>query len=123
MKVTVRQLVQAAGSGALARLLSIPKSIGAGYKNRKLPAACEEEVRLYEKARVDLIKKHGGEIPYPGAESYAFPGGGQEAFERDIVELLDQTVELPGEPLKLSDLLAGGLLESDYGALGPFLIE
>jgi hypothetical protein len=121
MEITVKQLVQAVTSGALSRLLAIPKTIAAGYKNRKLPSACEEEIRLYEKARAGLVEKHGGTVPHPGALEYAFHDGGREAFERDMVELLSQPINLPGEPIKLTDLLSGGLVESDYAVLEPFL--
>jgi len=122
IKTTVGKLVSASQGGCLARFLAIPKTIAAGHKNRKMPAAIREEMKLYAERIMALITKHGGVQTAQGASTYTFPAG-IEPFQADENELKAQEIELPGEPMKLDDLLAGGLLEDDYDALGPFLAE
>jgi hypothetical protein len=120
--MTVEQLVDAYASGALQIFFSIRKTISAGYKNRKLPAAVQKEVDLYNKERLALVEKHKGVLETPDAKEYTFPD--PAAFKKDHSELMAQTVDdLPGDRLKLSDLLDGGLREGDYDLLEPFLGE
>ena len=123
IKVTIENLVKAMASGALPRLYGIRKTISAGHRNRKLPASVEGELKHYEEQRKALIERYHGIAATPDARFFTFPEGEMAGFERDIKELLSQTVELPGEPLKLTDLLDGGLLETDYDLLEPFLTE
>jgi len=120
---TYEKLVLAATSGALARFHGIRKTITAGHKNRKMPAAIREELAHYDEARKALVEKHGGFLATPDAKTYTFPEGQAEGFADDLKVLLAQEVDLPGEAVKLADLLDGGLLETDYSALEPFLTE
>jgi hypothetical protein len=99
----------------IARFFTIPKSISAGSANRKLNSAVLEEWKNYSRLLEEMKKKH------TGAEG-AYLGGVLE-FEKDYSVLLAQSIELPGVQVRYSDLLAGGLIESDYDALEPFLSE
>jgi NAD-specific glutamate dehydrogenase len=121
IKVTVKQLVEATQSGAYARFASIRKTITAGHKNRKMPTAVQEELKHFETARKALIEKCEG-VMSEDKTRYEFAEKGED-FAKGFEELLAQTVELPGEAIKLADLLDGGLLEGDYNLLEPFLTE
>jgi NAD-specific glutamate dehydrogenase len=121
IKVTLKQLVEAAQSGAYQRFTAIRKTITAGHKNRKVPAAVQEELKHFDEARKALVEKCGGVLSEDKTH-YDFAEKGEE-FAKGFEELLAQTVELPGEPIKLADLLDGGLLEADYAMLEPWLGE
>jgi hypothetical protein len=121
IKVTLKQLVEAAQSGAYARFAAIRKTITAGHKNRKVPAAVQEELKHFEEARKGLIEKCEGKLTEDGKQ-YTFNGKAEE-FVKGFEELVAQTVELPGDAIKLPDLLDGGLLEADYALLEPWLTE
>ena len=118
--LTVEQLVSAALSGAYNRFASIRKTITAGHKNRKTPKAFVEECKIFDEQKEALIKECEGE---PIENGYTFKGDNIKKFNEGLVELQKQTVELPGEQIKISDLLDGGLLETDYELLAPFLSE
>ena len=121
IKVTLKQLVESAQSGAYARFAAIRKTITAGHKNRKVPAAVQEELKHFDEARKALVEKCGGVLSEDKSR-YEFAEKAEE-FAKGVEELLAQTVELPGEAIKLADLLDGGLLEADYEPLVPFLTE
>ena len=121
IKVTLKQLVEAAQSGAYQRFTAIRKTITAGHKNRKVPAAVQEELKHFDEARKALVEKCGGVLSEDKTR-YDF-GDKSEEFAKGFEELLAQTVELPGEAIKLADLLDGGLLEADYALLEPWLME
>ena len=121
IKVTLKQLVEAAQSGAYQRFTAIRKTITAGHKNRKMPAAVQEELKHFDEARKALVEKCGGVLSEDKTH-YDFAEKGEE-FAKGFEELLAQTVELPGEAIKLADLLDGGLLETDYTLLEPWLQE
>lgn len=123
--LTVKQLVDAAASGALARYFSIEKPVTVSWKNRKQVAACEEEHKRCDALRVELCKKHGRLDEK--TKNYVFVGEGLAAdapflFNADMTSLLAQEVQLPGEPVSVS-LLAGKLTERDLFFLEPFLTD
>ena len=125
--IKIKQLLDASrssldGKSSLQRLFSIPKTISAGHANRKLPAAIQEELKHFEEARIALAERHGGTRPNPSVPNYVVPEERRPEFDRDFALLLEQQLDLPGVPLQLQDLLAGGLLEEDYELLGPFLL-
>jgi hypothetical protein len=129
IKLTYAQLTAAVssgqdaqGRGAYARFAGIRKTITAGHKNRKMPAAVQEELNHFVKQRDDLVARFGGALN-ESKTNYVWPDDKQADAEKALAELMAQTVELPGDVMKLADLLDGGLLEADYDALEPFLTE
>jgi NAD-specific glutamate dehydrogenase len=121
IKVTLKQLVEAAQSGAYGRFAAIRKTITAGHKNRKMPVAVQEELKQFDESRQKLITQCDGVLA-EDKTSYTFNGKAEE-FAKGFEELLAQSVDLPGEPTKLADLLDGGLCEGDYALLEPWLGE
>lgn len=124
IKVTLKELVTIAQSGAYARFKSIRKTIPAGHINRKVPAAVQEELKQFDEARNKLVKQFGGVLSEEseGKSTYVF-GEKFDDFVKEFEELLSQTVELPGEAINRADLLDGGLIEEDHDLLTPFLAE
>jgi hypothetical protein len=99
----------------IARFFAIPKTIQAGSANRKLSAAISDEWENYSRLVEDLREKHN--------KTWSHSPRSVVEFEKDYSVLLAQSIELPGVQVRYSDLLAGGLIESDYDALEPFLSE
>jgi hypothetical protein len=121
IKLTVQQLVEAVQSGALGRLLALDKPIKVAWANRKQGTAATEELKSYDERRMALLKAHG--TLAEGATQYTFADGEADKFQAGHAELIAQTVELPGEPVKLADLGAGRLSEMDLSLLEAFLTE
>ena len=121
IKLTVKQLVEAVQSGALGRLLALDKPIKVAWANRKQGTSANDEIKAYDERRMVILKQHG--TLAEGAKEYTFAEGEAEKFAAAHMELIQQTVELPGEPVKLADLGAGRLSEIDLSALEPFLTE
>lgn len=121
LKITVEQLLQAHCSGAYGRFLQVRKTVAASYANRKTPAAFQNELRLYCEQRDKIVFRHGGEANPAGG--YRFPSSEAEVEANSEVDVLvaQEITDFPGEPVALADLLEGGLLETDFVHLAPFL--
>ena len=130
IKITVKQLVEAATSGALGRYLALEKPVSVSWKNRKQIPACNEEVKLYQEKQLALAEKYGTKDPEkPNVFKFdpELPPGQQgpqlKAFNAAMEELLAQAVDtIPGEPVSVS-LLGGKLAETDLLLLEPFLTD
>ena len=121
IKLTVKQLIESVQSGALGRLLALNKPIKVAWANRKLGTSANDEIKAYDERRKVLLEQHGTLVE--GAQEYTFADGEGAKFQTAHLELIQQTVELPGEPVKLADLGAGRLSEIDLSVLEPFLTE
>jgi len=150
IKLTVKQLIDAttrkiplAGTiqdgmvqngSAIDRLYALEKPIHVAWANRKQAAACNEELKHYHEKRLALCEKHGTKneklniYEFDGCNSEfsaKSPGPQKKAFDAALVELWNQEIELPGRPIKISELsssdLTGSLSEFDCQLLEPFL--
>jgi hypothetical protein len=120
--VTLRELIRAAYTGAYQRFSRIRKTITAGHRNRRMPAAVGEEVKSYEEQRDAIAKQYGGK-PNRLTNDYDWPEDKKEEATVALATLLEQHVDLPGCPIRVEDLLDGGLLEEDYDILKPWIVE
>jgi endonuclease V-like protein UPF0215 family len=126
IKITLKRLIDAGTTGALTRYFALDKPVAVAWKNRAQLAACEEAInKHYNDARIALCKKHGR----LDAETnqYLFEGEGVDAaakenFEKDLLVLWAEEVEIPGEPVKVSTI-AGSIKESDLQILESFLVD
>jgi hypothetical protein len=125
IKLTVKQLIDAASSGALGRYFTLEKPVAVTWKNRKQVEACNAELKAYDEKRIELCKKHGR---LAENNTYVFTGEGldpraQANFDAEIQELWKQDVDsIPGDPVKIYSL-KGSLTEVDASLLEPFLME
>lgn len=120
MKVTYQQLIQATATGALTRFFSCTLAIKAWKSNRKTAAVCDEELKIFQTKRDELIQKHQG-IPNTNS-SIDFPtADAAKAFETEWNALVAEEIDIPGEPVKLDDILSGELQQVDFANLAPFL--
>ena len=122
IKVSYKQLLTVLASGTYGRFATIRKAITAGHKNRKVPAAIQEEVKHFNETRDGIVARFGGVLNVTKTD-YDWPDGKKDEAVKAMDELMAQEVELPGERIKMADLLDGGLCEGDYEPLEPFLGE
>jgi len=106
LKLTLKQFVEAGRSGALLRFLECPKPAAVAFRNRKMPAACDEIAKSFN-ASQEALRKRFPDVP---------------EFERELDMVLAEPIELPGEPVKLADLADGKFLERDLDMLETFVV-
>jgi hypothetical protein len=125
ISITVKNLLDAASSGALNHFFAIDKPVAVAWKNRRQIAACNEELKLYEERRLALCKKYG--TMNDEMSKYVFTEENKRSFTTALNELFTQVVEIPGDPVKVSDLSAPKsptrLSDNDLAQLEPFLID
>lgn len=136
IKITLKNLLDVAHSGALNRFLSIDKPVAVAWKNRRQATACNEEMKLYEERRLALCEKYGKKNE--DKRRYEFDDANKLAFEAAQNELLDQVLDsIPGDPVRISDLASSKspvyrlsgveldvrLSENDLLLLEPFLTD
>lgn len=157
IKLTVKQLIDATtrkipingslqdgmaqNGSALDRLYALEKPIHVAWANRKQAAACNEELKHYHEKRLALCEKFGVKndklniFEFDGCNtefSAKSPGPQKKAFDAALLELWSQEIELPGRPIKISELAdssfsssesSGSLSEFDCQLLEPFLAD
>jgi heterodisulfide reductase subunit B len=132
IKLTVKQLVDAATSrvtdpyqtgSVLSRFFALEKPVAVAWRNRGQIKACTEEMKLYEERRLALCEKYGKKIEKTGNYMFEDPENAKK-FAAELEELGKQPVEIPGEPIKLSELGTGSRLsESDASLIEMFLTD
>jgi len=122
IRITVRQLRDCVATGAIQRFFAVDKPVRVTFANRKLGKAIDAEVKAYDEQRIALLRQYG--TLSDGEKDFVFAEGKRAEFDRAFEELLSQAVDdLPGEPVKFSDLGDGRLSEADLALLEPFLTE
>ena len=127
IKLTVKQLVDAAtgnqNGSALSRFFALEKPVAVAWRNRGQIKACTEEMKLYEERRIALCDKYGTKDEKTGNYRFEDPDK-LKKFTAELDELGKQPVEISGEPIKLSELVAGSRLsESDASLIEMFLTD
>lgn len=117
----MQQLAEAVYSKAWSRLLSCRLSIAAGHATRKIPRAVREEIALFEEKRDAIVKLYAGKVNQEGT-GYHWPEDQAASAEAAMGELLAQKVTLPGPMVKMADILDGGLRQTDYDLLEPWVV-
>lgn len=154
IKLTVKQLIDVTtrkvpmigslqdnlvqNGSAIDRLYALEKPIHVAWANRKQAAACNEELKHYHEKRLALCEKFGvkndelGVYEFDGQNSESTaksPGSQKLAFDAALIDLWNQEIELPGRPIKISEIaespaeLTGSLSEFDCQMLEPFLAD
>lgn len=119
--LTTKQLIEVVASGAYGRFALVRKTIAAGYRNRKTATEMDAELRLFTDARNEIVARFSGALNLSKSD-YLFPPDKQGGVDA-LAELMRQSITISGEPMQIADLLDGGLLESDFEKLAPFLVE
>ena len=102
MKVTLNELQR--GFVSLGKLANQDMRLKVADQLGRIAKAAESEMKNLEDLRIKLIKRIGNE---DAEGNYTVPADAMEAFTAEMTELLDVSVELPGERIKLDSLPDG----------------
>lgn len=127
IKMTLQKLVDANGTGFLAKLLekNPDMPVGLAWANRNLAGAILTHQTDFDATRLDLFKKYGD--PTEDGKSIQLRDADKDKFLEEFKVLLNQEVELPGEAIKITEAFLDKLEfmhdSNTLKALEPFLTE
>ncbi len=99
MKATFNQLQR--GFNSLAKLATQDLPAKHLYWLGRIAKAAEVEMKNLEDARVKLVKRLGVE---DAEGNWTIAPDSMEAFSKEMNELLEESIELPGDPIKFDSL-------------------
>lgn len=134
ISITVKKLVELAETQVLTKFYNLDKPVNVAWKNRHQPKVCNEALKDYTDKRLALCEQYGKKDP--ASNNYFFdvdddlkplpgvpvPGPQRRAFDEALAELKEQTVELPGDPVKVT-ALKGSLTDIECEMLEPFITD
>ena len=124
IKLTIQQLLNAASSGAAGRFFACNLTIMAWRANRKTAKAFDEELKIFQAKRDEIMAKHEAVVDAKLPSQLQFPDKEKAAtFAAEWGELMALEIEVPGEPLKMVDIVDGQLAQADDENLAPFFVD
>jgi len=122
--ITIEQLVNAANTGSLKRFFECELSLPAWKALRHTAAACDRELAVFEKKRQAMIAQHEGKPAASGLGLEFATKEQAEAFAADWSAIMACAIsDLPGDPIKLDDIVSGKLTAADLARIAPFLAD
>lgn len=107
-------------SAALTKLSGRPLPIKTSYSISKALTAVNSEIKIYDKERIKLLEKHG--TLNEDKTEYIFDTPEKEqAFYKELEELLDVEVEINAHPVKLTEDCKIPISAQDIIDLGDFI--
>lgn len=120
IKTTFAKLQLVAPSLRALGALKLP--VKAGYSVSKILRKTAEELELFDKQRIDLVKEHGSEVKdRPGI--FSVHPDQMEAFSTAMQPLLDTEVEIGAHPVRFEDLGDVELEPAHLAALIPDFVS
>lgn len=98
--------------------LELPISVS--YRLTKLIEVCGKELALVEKARTELVKKHG---EGDGKGGFRVKKENESRFREEYGQLLMEEVEIDFEPIPIDDLEGFNVSPIDLSQLGKIIRE
>lgn len=102
MKLTLNELQR--GFVSLGKLANQDLPLKTGYWLGRIAKAAEGEMKTLEDSRIKLVKRLGVE---DAEGNYSIKPDSMEDFSREMGELLEVSIELPGDKIKLESLPDG----------------
>lgn len=99
MKLTLNELQR--GFISLGKLANQDLPLKTGYWLGRIAKAVEAEMKTLEDSRIKLVKRLGVE---DAEGNYSIKPDSMEDFSREMGELLEVSIELPGDKIKLESL-------------------
>jgi hypothetical protein len=99
MKLTLNELQR--GFVSLGKLANQDLPLKVGYWLGRIAKAAEGEMKNLEDSRIKLVKRLGEE---DGEGNWSIKPDSMEDFNREMGELLEVSIELPGDKIKLESL-------------------
>ena len=116
MKLTLGKMISALTSGSLTRLSRLDLPVRTSYEFSKTLKAIHGESVSYDERRQVILGKYG--TPVEGTANFSIHD--IPSFNRDIEELHAIEIELPGDLVKMSEVLSakdGRLTTEDFNHL------
>jgi len=126
IEITLSELMDSAS--VMQELAKKPMKTKAAFQTARLMREIEKEYSLFQESRKGLIDKYADkdENGAPKADengNYTVPKESIEEFNKELKEMLDQTLSLNVEPISIEDLGDADFTPADMMLLAPFMKE
>lgn len=126
IEITLSELMDSAS--VMQELAKKPMKTKAAFQTARLMREIEKEYSLFQESRKGLIDKYAdkdenGEPKADENGNYTVPKENIEEFNKELKEMLDQTLSLNVEPISLEDLGDADFTPADMMLLAPFMKE
>lgn len=126
IEITLSELMDSAS--VMQELAKKPMKTKAAFQTARLMREVEKEYSLFQDARTKLIDKYAEKDengkPKPDENgNYTVPKGDIEAFNKELRDMLEQTLTLNAEPISIEDLGDADFTPADMMLLAPFMKE
>lgn len=126
IEITLSELMDSAS--VMQELAKKPMKTKAAFQTARLMREIEKEYSLFQESRKGLIDKYAdkdenGEPKADENGNYTVPKENIEEFNKELKEMLDQTLSLNVEPISIEDLGDADFTPADMMLLAPFIKE
>lgn len=126
IEVTLSELIDSAS--VMRELANKPMKTKVAFQTARLIREIEKEYNLFQESRNKLITQYGakdesGNLKIDENNNYSIEPTHIIDFNKELNEMLNQTLSLNVEPIKLDDLGETDFTPNDMVLLQPFVIE
>ena len=126
IEITLSELMDSAS--VMQELAKKPMKTKAAFQTARLMREIEKEYSLFQESRKGLIDKYAdkdenGEPKADENGNYTVPKENIEEFNKELKDMLDQTLSLNVEPISIEDLGDADFTPADMMLLAPFMKE
>lgn len=126
IEITLSELMDSAS--VMQELAKKPMKTKAAFQTARMMREIEKEYSLFQESRKGLIDKYAekdenGEPKADENGNYTVPKDRIEDFNKELKEMLDQTLSLNVEPISIEDLGEADFTPADMMLLAPFIKE
>jgi len=117
-----------AGIEAINKLLDAPLKARTAFRMSKLSKELQPHFETYEKVRQELLEKFGTKVESDddtpeGQVQYTFANGTAEKFQKELIAMLEEKVDVKVRKVKLNELNGSELTARDMMALEWLIAE
>lgn len=126
IEITLSELMDSAS--VMQELAKKPMKTKAAFQTARMMREIEKEYSLFQESRKGLIDKYAekdenGEPKTDENGNYTVPKNRIEDFNKELKEMLDQTLSLNVEPISIEDLGEADFTPAEMMLLTPFVKE
>jgi len=123
IEITLSELMDSAS--VMQQLAKKPMKTKAAFQTARMMREIEKEYSLFQESRKGLIDKYAekdenGEPKTDENGNYTVPKNRIEDFNKELKEMLDQTLSLNVEPISIEDLGEADFTPAEMMLLTPF---
>ena len=126
IEITLSELLDSAS--VMQELAKKPMKNKVAFQTARLMREIEKEYSLFQDSRKSLIEQYAekdenGELKTDENGNFTVPKDKVEGFNKELKDMLDQTLSLNVEPICVDDLNEANFTPADMMLLAPFLKE